>query len=157
VRIAVHPDDPPVPSLGGVAHVLRDRAAFDRLLGTFDSPALALNFCVGTWSEMAGVDALEALRTYLASGRVAYLHLRDVRGEGNAFRETWIGEGDTDALAVLGALLDSDFDGFLLDDHTPALDGDHIHFPARGHAHATGWIQGALAALRAARAGGVGR
>lgn len=156
VRIALHPDDPPLPMLGGVAHVLRDRAAFDRVLDTFDSPALGLNFCVGTWSEMGGVDVLAALCDYLARDRVAYVHLRDVRGAHGRFEETWLGEGDVDAIAVLGALLDAGFDGFVIDDHTPALDGDHIHFPRVGHAHATGWLQGALRALAATRAGAGG-
>ena len=52
VILALHPDDPPVPSLGGVARIFRNFAGFKRAIDTFDSPNHGLDFCMGCWSEM---------------------------------------------------------------------------------------------------------
>jgi mannonate dehydratase len=58
VRLALHPDDPPVPMLGGVARIMRDFDGFRRAMEVADSPAVGLDFCQGCWSEMGpGVAA----------------------------------------------------------------------------------------------------
>ena len=56
VRLALHPDDPPVPSLGGIARIFGSFDAFRRAMDRFDSPNHGLNFCMGCWSEMGGHD-----------------------------------------------------------------------------------------------------
>ena len=57
LRLALHPDDPPVPSLGGVGRVFRNFENFRRAMETFDSPMHGLDFCHGCWSEMKGEPA----------------------------------------------------------------------------------------------------
>ena len=48
VTLALHPDDPPVPSLGRVARIMRNFDAFQRALSIGDSPNHGLDFCVGS-------------------------------------------------------------------------------------------------------------
>lgn len=149
VRIAMHPDDPPVPELAGIARILRDVDALERALKLADSPAVGLNLCLGTISASGGEPAvLDAIRRFGPAGRIVYVHFRDVRGIVPAFEECFLGEGNYRPLTVMRALVDSGFDGFILDDHVPRMvdDTDYAH---RGRAHAVGYLQGLLQAVEA--------
>lgn len=141
VRIALHPDDPPVPELAGVARILRDVDALERAIEIAGSPAVGLNLCLGTISAAGGEAAvLDAIRRFGPAGRIVYVHFRDVRGTVPAFEECFLGEGNYRPLEVMRTLVDSGFDGFVLDDHVPRLtdDTDYAH---RGRAHAVGYLQ----------------
>lgn len=147
VRLALHPDDPPVPSLGGVARLFRDVDSMVRAVELVPSPANGIDLCLGTVSEMGGEPAvLEAIERLGRLGAIRYVHLRDVKGTVPVFEECFLGEGNYDPLTVLRALRDVGFDGFILDDHVPRIidDSDYMH---RGRAHAIGYIQGLLRAL----------
>lgn len=145
VVLAVHPDDPPVPMLGGVARILRSPAGFRRAMAIAGSPAWAVLACLGSISEMEGGagDVREMIETFGPPGRIAYVHFRDVQGSGRRFRETFIGEGNYDPAEIMGLLVRSGFTGFLMDDHVPAMVADTPY----GHvarAHAIGYMQALL-------------
>jgi mannonate dehydratase len=147
VRLALHPDDPPVEALGGVARLFRSVAALRRATELVPSPHAGFDLCLGTVSEMGGETAvMAAIETLGPDGRIFYVHLRDVRGTVPRFDECFIGEGNYDPLRVLRALRSVGFDGFVLDDHSPRMvdDSDYMH---RGRAHAIGYIQGLLKAI----------
>jgi mannonate dehydratase len=142
VTIAVHPDDPPVPELGGIARILRSLEAVRRAADFWPGPGFGIELCLGTISEMGGQEAVLDAISYLAPrGKIAYVHLRDVRGTVPAFTECFLGEGNYDPATVLRALRTGGFRGFILDDHTPALVGDSP-YGHRGRAFALGYIQG---------------
>ena len=104
VRLCLHPDDPPVPTLGGIARLFRSIDGLRRGREIASSPAWALDLCLGTVSEMGGEAAvLEALETFGPSGDIAYLHMRDVKGTVPAFHECFIGEGNYDPAEVVRA------------------------------------------------------
>jgi len=153
VRLALHPDDPPVEALGGIPRLFRGFDGFRRAIEIVDSPAFGLNFCMGTWSEMGG-DVLEPLRYFLERDRVVYVHFRDVRGAVPRFQECFLGEGNVDLVAFVRTLREYGFDGFMIDDHVPLMVGE---VPVRetgaqptrlARAHATGYMQGLLAAVQ---------
>jgi len=147
VRLALHPDDPPGPAIGGVARIFSSFEGFDRASRLVDSPAWGLLFCTGCWSEMGGTDyVLRGIRHFGRRGQIVYVHFRDVQGVGDRFSECFIGEGQLDITAVLRALKEVKFDGPLIDDHTPHMVGDTGWSP-RGRAYQTGYIQGMLRAL----------
>ena len=54
VKLALHPDDPPVPSLGGVARLFRNVEGFKRGAELANSPAWGIDLCLGCCSEMPG-------------------------------------------------------------------------------------------------------
>jgi mannonate dehydratase len=151
VRLALHPDDPPVPAIGGVARLFtspEDLAwAMERSAG---SPAWGMDLCLGTVSEMTGgPDAVRrAIEILGPAGRIFYVHLRQVQGEVPRFQECFIGEGSYAPAAVIRQLMDLGFDGFLLDDHVPHMTGDTA-YGHRARAHAIGYMQGLLAAIEA--------
>lgn len=144
VRIALHPDDPPVPALDGVARILRDVDGLERALAIADSPAVGLNLCLGTISAAGGQAAvLDAIRRFGPGGHIVCVHFRDVRGVVPAFEECFLGEGNFDPVTVMRTLAESRFDGFMLDDHAPRLVGDSA-YAHRGRAHAVGYLQALL-------------
>jgi mannonate dehydratase len=154
VRIALHPDDPPLPASITPGRVLSSREDFERVLSEFPGHTLGVNFCLGTFTEMGG-DPLATLERFARDGRVVYAHFRNVVGSVPSFAESFIDDGDVDVAAALAILLRSSFDGCVIDDHVPQLDGESSEGGAhpdgwqyRGHAHATGFLQGAAAALR---------
>jgi mannonate dehydratase len=146
VRLALHPDDPPVPELGGVPRLFRRFEAFRDAAERYRSPAWMLDFCLGTWSEM-GPGLADKLRYFVRAGRVAYVHFRDVRGYGADFEECFLEEGNYDPVEIMTLLVEEDFPGFAIDDHVPLLEGDE-GWGERGRAWATGYLQGLLAAVQ---------
>ena len=77
VKIALHPDDPPVPSLGGIARVFHKPENFKRALDAVPSPNHGLDFCMGCFSEMVYADqsnndgVLEAIRYFGERGKIS--------------------------------------------------------------------------------------
>lgn len=147
VRLALHPDDPPGPSIGGIARIFSSFEGFERASRLVDSPSWGLLFCVGCWSEMGGNEnVLRGIRHFGPRGQIAYVHFRDVQGIGDQFAECFIGEGNLDITTVLRTLGEVGFSGFLIDDHVPHLIGDTGWAP-RGRAYSTGYLAGLLRAV----------
>jgi mannonate dehydratase len=158
VRLALHPDDPPVDeALGGVARIFTSPAALhEASIRAGGSPAWGLNFCIGTVSEMGGEEAVNQVIDDLGpAGKIAYVHFRDVKGTVPRFEECFLGEGNLNPARVIARLRDSGFDGFVIDDHVPAMIGDldtwgdtsSEAYCSRGRAHAIGYLQGVFGAL----------
>ena len=144
VKLALHPDDPPVESLGGVARIMRSFENFKRAMDTFDSPHHGLDFCMGCWSEMGGQESVvRALRHFGGQKKLFYIHFRDVQGPVNCFNECYIGDGNVDTLEVVKVLKEIGFDSFMIPDHVPHTEGDSEWDP-RGRAHAVGYMKALL-------------
>lgn len=147
VRMALHPDDPPVPMLGGVARLFTGFEGFQRAMQRHPSKMHGLDFCHGCWSEMReGAGILEAIDYFGGDGRIFYVHMRDVQGCADDFQECFLGEGNSNIPAVLRRLQSAGFKGFILDDHVPFLVNDSP-WGHRGRAFSTGYISGVLASL----------
>jgi mannonate dehydratase len=63
----------------------------------------------------------DAIDRYSAAGKVAYVHLRNVKGKVPRYIEVFIDEGETDVFRVLRILHKNGFDGVVTPDHTPAM------------------------------------
>lgn len=150
VRMALHPDDPPVEyPLGGIPRLFRNFDAFRRALETHASPMHGLDFCHGCWSEMrAGAGVIDAVRYFAERGRIFYVHLRDVQGGVEDFTECFLGDGNSDVVEVIRTLKRAGFHGFIIDDHVPRM-VDDTPWAHRGRAWSTGYIAGLLAAVSA--------
>ena len=145
VRLAAHPDDPPLPTVRGTARLVYQPRYYQKLLDLHPSPANALEFCVGTLAEMSEGDIYEVVDQYSQQGALAYVHLRNVRGKVPNYEEVFIDEGDVDMLRVLGILKRNGYDGVLIPDHTPQMT-----CPGPWHAgmaYTLGYMRAALDAL----------
>lgn len=146
LRLALHPDDPPVPMLGGVARLFYRPWGFKHALELAGgSSAWALDLCLGCCSEMPGgaANVREMIEYFGPKGAIAYIHFRDVQGTVPNFTECFIGDGNYDPAEAMVLLARNGFDGFLLDDHVPKMDSDS-DWNHRGRAHAIGYMQGLL-------------
>ncbi|MDE0104291.1 MAG: mannonate dehydratase [Bryobacterales bacterium] len=149
LRLALHPDDPPVPTLGGIGRVFRNFDNFRRAMETFDSPMHGLDFCHGCWSEMrAGKGVTDAIRYFGERGKIFYVHFRDVQGPVEDFTECYLGDGNCNPVESIRALKQVGFRGFVIPDHVPRMvgDGSWCH---RGRAWTVGYIQALIAAVAA--------
>ena len=147
VRLAAHPDDPPLPSLRGQPRLVYKPELYQKLIDINHSPSNQLECCVGTLAEMQDGDVYEAVDRYSAQHRIAYIHLRNVRGKAPHYKETHIDEGDIDILRVLRILRKNDFDGIIIPDHAPQLTCDAPWHA--GMAFATGYLSACLSAVKA--------
>lgn len=142
VKLALHPDDPPVESLGGIARIFRNFQGFKQAMEIGDSPMHGLDFCHGCWSEM-GPGVLDAIRYFGERGRIFYVHLRDVQGTVPRFQESFVEEGNSDMLEVVKTLKQVGFTGFLLPDHVPHI-VDDTPWGHRARAYSIGYIKALL-------------
>ncbi len=142
VRIGLHPDDPPVASLGGVARVFRNFEGYEQALQIANSPNFGLCFCVGTWAEGGanmGMDVFEMIRYYGPKRKIFKVHFRNVTSPLPTFRETFVESGYLDMYKVMRALREVNFDGVIIPDHVPGENGRGVN---------TSYIIGYMKALR---------
>ncbi len=145
VTLAAHPDDPPLPSVRAQPRLVWQPGLFQKLLDLKPSPRNALEFCVGTVAEMADGDVYEAVETYSRRKKVAYVHLRNVRGKAPYYKETFIDDGEVDVMRVLRILKKNGFDGVIIPDHAPQMScAAPWH---AGMAYALGFLQAGLRAV----------
>jgi mannonate dehydratase len=121
VRLAAHPDDPPMPTMRQQPRLVYQPHMYQRLIDLASSPSNALELCVGTLAEMTEGNIYNAVDQYSQQGRIAYIHLRNVVGKVPHYRETFIDEGDVDMIRIMAILHKNKFDGVLIPDHTPQM------------------------------------
>ena len=80
VRLAMHPNDPPIPVFRGVAQPMRSLADQRELIDLYDSPSNGITLDTGVTTEM-GEDAAEAIRYFGTRDRINHVHFRNVRVE----------------------------------------------------------------------------
>ena len=143
VRLACHPDDPPVPTLKGETRVLGTLDGLKRLIDLVPSDANGLNFCQGTMAEM-GVDVLEAIRYFGSRDRINHVHFRNVKGSVPRFDESFIDDGDVNMLEALRTYRDVGYSRTLIPDHWPQTVGGSRLI---GQAHALGYMKALMESL----------
>jgi len=137
VRLALHPNDPPVSSLGGIPCLIH---TFDSYARAFEiagnSPYLGMEFCTGCWLEggRAFGDMLEAIRYFGRRQKIFIVHFRNVSAPLPVFVETFLDDGYMDMYAVMKVFCEVDYDGTMILDHTPHLAGDPDDLAARAYA-----------------------
>jgi mannonate dehydratase len=147
VRLAAHPDDPPMPSMRGQPRLVYRPDLYQKLIDLNPSRANQLEFCAGTIAEMQEGDIYDAVDKYSGQERIAYMHLRNVRGKAPYYRETHIDEGDIDVLRVLRILRKNNFAGVIIPDHAPQLTCEAPWHA--GMAFAMGFLQAGLKMVEA--------
>jgi mannonate dehydratase len=152
VKLALHPDDPPIPSMRGIARPFGSVEAFKRVIETVDSDCNGLTFCQGCFAEM-GVNIPETIRYFGKREKIFFVHFRDIRGNAYKFEETFHDDGQTDMLDAMEAYKEIDFDGPLRPDHVPTMEGDERYmggtpgYTMLGRIYAIGYIKGLMEAV----------
>ncbi|HEY2014611.1 MAG TPA: mannonate dehydratase [Bryobacteraceae bacterium] len=128
VKLALHPDDPPLAKMNGVAKLFTHYDGYRRaeqIAG--NSRNWGLTFCVGTWSEggdQMGKNVFEMIRDFGGRGKILEVHFRNVTGPLPHFVETFPDDGYMDMYQVMKSLRQVHFSGAVEPDHVPHLAGD---------------------------------
>jgi len=149
MRIGIHPDDPPVPELGGVPRcIFGNFDGYMRALEIANSPNIGVCLCAGTWMEGGkhmGKDVFDAARAFAKLDKLWKIHFRNVSAPIPYFVETFVDNGYTDMLKLMRTLYEVDFRGALIADHVPGMVGGN----RTGWAYSIGYIKALLSAVRA--------
>jgi mannonate dehydratase len=147
VRMAAHPDDPPMPTLRGMARHVYQPDIYQKVLDLHPSHSNACEFCLGTIMEMSEGDPYQAIDQYSKNGNIAYIHFRNVKGKVPNYYEVFIDEGDVDMIRILRILKRNQYDGVLIPDHTPSMScAAPWH---AGMAFALGYMKAAITIIQA--------
>jgi D-mannonate dehydratase len=141
VRLAMHPNDPPIPVFRGAAQPVRSLEDQRRLIELVDSPANGITLDTGVTTEM-GEDAAAAIRYFGSRDRINHVHFRNVRVETPYYKYTEVmhDEGDCDMLACMRAFQEVRYPRLLIPDHTPEFSDDNLGNQV-GWAFALGYLQ----------------
>ncbi|MBX3082839.1 MAG: mannonate dehydratase [Anaerolineae bacterium] len=151
VKLAMHPDDPPLSPIRGLGRIMRSIENFQRLIDLVPSPVNGITLCQGNFALMTN-DLPSAIRHFGKQGKIFFVHLRDVRGTPEKFVETFHDDGQTNMLECMKAYRDIGFEGVYRPDHVPTMEGDsneHEGYSAIGRLFAIGYLKGLQQAVYA--------
>ncbi len=148
VRLSIHPSDPPVANMRGVARLFYSPDTFVRFLREFPSPVSGVTFCQGTFTEM-GANVLEEVRRFWRMQKIFLVHLRGVKGKVPNYLEVFIDEGDINMVDAMRAYKEVGYTGPLVSDHTPGVEGD-TSWGMVGRSFSLGYIRAPVPAVNTA-------
>jgi mannonate dehydratase len=125
VRLALHPNDPPVPVSRGSAQIMGTVEGWKRLVGIVNSPANGITFDCGVTREI-GDDPVAVCRYFAARDRINHMHFRNVRMHvpREKYEEVFVDEGDVDMFAVMTEVVRGGYRFAIYPEHPRALDYD---------------------------------
>jgi mannonate dehydratase len=151
VKMGCHPQDPGVPKgYRGIDAVLAHPEGLKKFVSIKESPYHGLNFCQGTVSEQLekpGEQIYDVIRYFGSRKKIFNVHFRNIEGGYLNFRESFIDNGSVDMLKAARVYKEVGYDGTLMPDHVPTVDGDPDHM--QGFAFAIGYIKAIIAAVSA--------
>lgn len=149
MKLAMHPDDPQVDSIRGIARIMNTVDSFKRLLDLYPSPSNGITMCQGNFALM-GSDIPALIQYFGKRQKIHFVHFRNVRGGKFAFEETFHDEGIIDMYATMKAYYDIGFKGPIRPDHVPTMAGDsnqHPGYSTIGTLYALGYMRGLMEAV----------
>ena len=142
VKLAMHPDDPPLSPIRGISRIMRSIENYQKLLDLYPSPVNGITLCQGNFTLMTD-DLPSVLRHF--GEKIFFVHFRDVKGTPDNFVETFHDDGKTDMLECMKAYRDIGFEGVCRPDHVPTMEGDSNQSPGYssiGRLFAIGYLKG---------------
>ena len=153
VKMALHPDDPPISPIRGISRIFTSVDALQRGLQLVPSEWNGLTFCQGTIATM-GANIPEGIRFFGKQQKIHFAHFRDIRGTATRFVETFHDDGPTDMLEAMQCYQEIGFNGPMRPDHVPTLEGDDnttAGYTTRGRLYAIGYMRGLMEAVQKGR------
>jgi len=130
MRLACHPYDPAMPEpqgFRGVHRVLGTVDGLKKFVELSPGPYHGLNFCQGTICESLrnpDTEIHDVIRYFGARGKIFNVHFRNIKGDFLNFRETFPDDGDVNFIRAIRTYKEVGYDGMLMPDHVPKIDGD---------------------------------
>lgn len=145
VRLALHPNDPPVASFRGVPQAIRTGEDLKRVIEIVNSPANGITFDTGVMREGGG-DVISLIRYFGSRNRINHVHFRNVRLHEpfTRYTETFLDDGDIDMRAAMRAFVETGYSRCLVPHHSPRFDNDSEDHLA-GWAYTVAYLKAMLA------------
>lgn len=152
VKLALHPDDPPVPKLGGVSRIMTSVENIKKAIYDIcPSENLGVTMCQATFYIM-GADVEKTIKEL--AEKIFFVHLRNTTGTLQKYRETLHDNGDLDMAKLLRLYVQLGIDVPIRVDHVPTLKGedtDVAGYASQGRLFAIGYLKGLLQAITGER------
>ncbi|MCL2841095.1 MAG: mannonate dehydratase [Defluviitaleaceae bacterium] len=119
IKMAVHPDDPPLP-IFGLPKLIISRENICRYLALNPSQYNGLTLCTGSLGAKKGADIPAMIREFGAEGRIHFAHVRNLKFENDTdFYESahLSSMGSLNMYDIMKAFYDVKFDGWIRPDH----------------------------------------
>ena len=152
IKLALHPDDPPVPNLGDVSRIMISvdnikKAIYD----IYPSEMLGLTMCQANFYIM-GADVEKTIEEF--AEKIFFVHFRNTTGSLKKFRETFHDNGDLDMAKLLRLYTKLGIDVPIRVDHVPTMKGENTEvagYASMGRLFAIGYLKGLLQAIEGER------
>ena len=123
VQMALHPDDPPVPELRGIARICNSAANYRRIMNIVPSPVNGVTLELSVFTLM-GEDINALAKEWAREKKIFFIHARNLQGTRDHFTETFQDDGQIDYGRVFQTLHDNGWHGPFRPDHDPILEGE---------------------------------
>lgn len=127
VNMAIHEDDP-CWSIFGLPRIITDEKNLDRFLSLVDDKHNGITLCTGSLGCSNKNDVVKMAAKYASMGRIHFVHARNVavldNNRGFEERAHLSSCGSLDMYAILKALHDNGFDGYMRPDHGRMIWGE---------------------------------
>ena len=146
VKLAIHPDDPPVDHIQNVARILNTPEAMERVVNLCPSENMGITMCQGTFVEM-GCNIYDTIEHFGKLGKIFNIHFRDTAGDKFKFHETFHDNGPTDMAQCVQLYEKYCPDAFVRVDHVPTMAGEDNTKPGYGYLgrhFAIGYLKGLM-------------
>lgn len=147
IKLALHPDDPPVPRLGDVERIMVSKANIKKAVyDILPSHSLGLCMCQANFYIM-GEDLEKTIEEF--ADKILFVHFRNTTGQPNHFRETFHDNGCIDMAQLMRVYVKNGVDVPIRVDHVPTMAGEVSTLPgydAMGRLFAIGYLKGILEA-----------
>ena len=151
VKLAMHPDDPPIPLVKGTPRIMYSIDNFQQLLDLHPSEMSGIALCQGNFTLMTD-DLPGAIRKFGKQQKIFFVHFRDVQGQATDFVETFHDDGKTDMVACMQAYKEVGYNGICRPDHVPTMGEDsnqNFGYSEIGRLFAIGYLKGLRQAVYA--------
>ena len=153
VRLALHPNDPPVPVSRGSEQLMATFEHWRQYLAIVDSPFNGMTFDCGVTREL-GEDPVAVCRYLGERGRINHVHFRNVvvRQPYLDYTEVFLDEGQVNMFAVMKELVRQKYSRALYPEHPRAIDLDRDRGPIQNMYPGGGGFAGEIYNVGYARA-----
>lgn len=149
INLALHPDDPPVESIGGIDRVLTSADAMQQVIDLVPSKYNGITMCQGCFAAM-GEDIPSVIHRFGDQKKIFFAHFRDINGTIEHFNEEFHHTGMTDMYCAMKTYYEVGFDGVIRPDHVPTMYADQVNeqgYGINGNLFATGYMMGMMEAI----------
>jgi len=145
IKLALHPDDPPVKKLGDVSRIMISAENIKKAIYDIcPSEMLGITMCQANYYIMG--EDLDKVITDFAK-KIFFVHFRNTTGDINGFRETFHDNGDLDMAHLIRLYKKLGINVPIRVDHVPTLVGEDTEvagYAAYGRLFAIGYLKGLL-------------